>query len=84
MDLVCGQVLEPRSRGVSEVKREFADDDRVIRRTAQLTCQAVVVEPDCGIGLARVLDEGGGLSKAWGEGSGANLPTEHAGARRLW
>ena len=65
------------------MKRKVADDDRVVRHTAQLACQAVVVEPDRGIGLARVIDESGGLSKAWGEGSGANLPTKHAGARRL-
>ena len=67
MDLIHGQMLEPRSCGIGKVKRKVADDHGVIRRTAQLACQAVVVEPDCGIGLARVLDEGGGLSKAWGE-----------------
>ena len=83
MDLIHGQTLDPRSCGIGKVKRDVADDHGVIRRTAQLACQAVVVEPDRGIGLARVLDEGGGLSKAWGEGSGANLLTEHAGARRL-
>ena len=76
-------MLEPRSCGVSEVKRKVTDDHDIVRRTAQLACQAVVIEPDRGIGLARVLDEGGGLSKAWEEGSSANLPTEHAGARRL-
>ena len=38
VDLVRGQVLEPHSRGVSEVKGEVADDDRVVRRTAQLAC----------------------------------------------
>ena len=53
-------MLEPRSCGVSEVKGEVADDDCVVRRTAQLACYAVVVEPDRGIGLARVVDEGGG------------------------
>ena len=83
MDLVRGQVLEPRSRGVSEVKREFADDDRVVRRTSQLTCQAVVIEPDRGIGLSRVFDEDGGLSKERGQGSGMNLLAKHMGARRL-
>ena len=83
MDLVREQMLKPRSCGVGEVKRKVADGDRVIRRTSQLTCQAVVVELDHGIDLSRVLDEGGGLSKARGKGSGANLPTEHTGARRL-
>ena len=83
MDLVRGQVLEPYSCGVSEVKGEVVDDDRVIRRTAQLTCQAVIVEPNRGIGFARVVDESGGLSKARGKRSNSNLPAEHPGARRL-
>ena len=83
MDLIRAKKLEPHSCGFGKVKRKVADDHGVIRRTAQLACQAVVVEPDRRIGLARVHDEGGGLSKAWGGGSGANLPTEHAGARRL-
>ena len=38
VDLIRRQVLEPRSCGVSEVKGEVADDDRVVRRTAQLAC----------------------------------------------
>ena len=83
MDLIRGQMLKARSCGVSKVKRKVADDHGVIRRTAQLACQAVVVEPDRGIGLARVLDEDGGLSKAWGKGSGTNLPAEHTSDRRL-
>ena len=83
MDLVRRQVLEPRSRGISEVKGEVADDDRVIRSSAQLTCSAIVIEPDRGIGLSRVLDEGGGLSKARGKRSSSNLPAEDTGARRL-
>ena len=83
MDLIRGQMLEPCSCGVGKVKRKVADDHGVICRVAQLASQAVVVEPECGIGLARVLDEGGGLSEVWGKWSGANLPTEHACARRL-
>ena len=83
MDLVRGQMLEPRSCGVGEVERKVADDHGVIRRVAQLACQVVGNEPDRGISLARVLDEGGGLSKARGKGSGTNLPAEHTGALRL-
>ena len=69
MDLVRGQVLEPRSCGVSKVKGKVADDDRVISRAAQLARQAVVVEPETGIRLPRVLGECGGLPKAWGKGA---------------
>ena len=36
VDLIRGQVLEPRSCGVSKMKRKVADDNRVFRRTAQL------------------------------------------------
>jgi len=38
VDLVHGQVLEPRSCGVSKVKGKVADGNRVFRRTAQLAC----------------------------------------------
>ena len=34
VDLIRRQVLEPRSCGVSKVKRKVADDDRVLRRAA--------------------------------------------------
>ena len=83
MDLIRGQVLEPRSCGVGKVKGKVVDDHGIIRYATQLACQAVVIEPDSGIGLARVLDEGGGLSKARGKRSDSNLPVEHPGARRL-
>ena len=64
MDLIRRQVLEPRSCGVGKVKRKVADDHGVIRRTAQLACQVVVVEPEPEIRLPRVLGECGGLPKA--------------------
>ena len=38
VDLIHGQVLEPRSSGIGKVKREDMDDHGVIRRTAQLAC----------------------------------------------
>ena len=34
VDLICRQVLEPRSCGVRKVKRKVADDDRVVHRAA--------------------------------------------------
>src|SRR6185295_8717344 len=36
VDLIRRQVLEPRSCGVSKMKRKVADDDRILRRAAQL------------------------------------------------
>ena len=83
MDLVRGQMLEPRSCGVGMVKRKVTNDDYVVHRATQLACQAVVVELDRGVGLSRVLDEGSGLAKAWGKGSSTDLPAEHMGARGL-
>ena len=52
MDLVRGQMLEPRSCGVGMVKRKVTDDDYVVHRATQLACQAVVAEPDRGVGLS--------------------------------
>ena len=34
VDLICRQMLEPRSCGVSKVKRKVVDDDRIFCRTA--------------------------------------------------
>ena len=38
VDLIRRQVLEPRSCGVSKMKRKVADDDRVLCRATQLAC----------------------------------------------
>ena len=83
VDLVGWKMLEPCSCRVCEVQRKVADDDRVVSRAAQLARQAIVVEPEPGIRLPRVLGECGGLPKAWGEGSGTDIPAKHTGARRL-
>jgi len=34
VDLICRQMLEPRSCGVIKVKRKVVDDDRVLHRAA--------------------------------------------------
>ena len=83
VDLACRQVLEPRSCGVCKVQRKVAEDYDVVGRAAQLAGQAVVVEPKPGIGLSQVFGESGGLPKAPGKWSSADLPAEHTGARRL-
>ena len=83
MDLVGRKMLEPCSGRVCEVQRKVADDDRVVSHAAKLARQAVVVELEPRIRLPRVLGECGGLPKAWGERSSADLLTEHAGAQRL-
>ena len=83
VDLVGRKMFEPGACRVCEMQGIVANDDRVIIRATQLACQAVVVEPERGVCLSRVFDEGSGLSKARGKGSSANLPAEHTGARRL-
>ena len=65
------------------MQRKVATDDGIVSRTAQLARQAVVIEPEPGIRLSRVLGEGGGLAKARGKQSSTDFPAEHTGARRL-
>jgi hypothetical protein len=38
VDLVARQVLEPRPRGVTEVKRHVFDDDEVVYRSSLVAC----------------------------------------------
>ena len=83
MDLIGGKMFEPRACGIRKVQRKVANDDGIISRAAQLTCQAVVVETEPGIRLSRVFGEGGGLPKAWGKRSSADFPVKHTGARGL-
>jgi hypothetical protein len=49
------------------VQRQIADNHRISGGTAQLTGQAVVVEPHTGACLPRVLVDRGGLSEALGK-----------------
>jgi hypothetical protein len=83
VDLTGRQVLEPRPGRVGEVQGEVADDDLVISGSAQLSCQAVVVEPHAGIRLPLVLDDGRRLAEARGESRCADLPAQYAGPRGL-
>jgi uncharacterized membrane protein len=83
MNLAGRQVLEPRPRRVGEVQRQVADDDLVGGGSAQLACQAVVVEPYAGVRLPRVLVDRRGLVEALREARRANHPAEHTGSRGL-
>jgi hypothetical protein len=44
-------MLEPRLCRIGEVQRQVADDDLIGGGSAQLTCQAIVVEPYTGVRL---------------------------------
>ena len=83
VDLIGGKMFEPHARRIRKVQRKVANDDGVITHAAQLACQTVVVEPEPGIRLSRVLGEGGGLPKVWGKRSSADFSAEYTGARRL-
>jgi hypothetical protein len=59
-------VFEPCPRRVGEVQGEVADDSLVAGGSAQLTRQAVVVEPHTRVRLPVVLDDCRGLAEALG------------------
>jgi hypothetical protein len=67
VDLAGRQVLEPRPRRVGEVQGNVTDDNLVGGGSAQLACQAVVVEPYAGVRLPIVLVDRRGLAEALGE-----------------
>jgi hypothetical protein len=77
-------MLEPRSCRICEVQQQVADDHLVGGGSAQLACQAVVVEPYTGVRLPCVLVDGRGLAEALREARRADFPAEHAGPRGLW
>jgi hypothetical protein len=60
------------------------DDDLVGGGSAQLACNAIVVEPYTGVHLPRVLVDRRGLAEALREARLTDLPAEHAGPRGLW
>jgi hypothetical protein len=76
-------MLEPCSCRIGEVQRQVADDHLVGGGSAQLACQAVVVEPYTGVRLPRVLDDRRGLAEALREARRADLLAERAGPRGL-
>jgi hypothetical protein len=67
VDLAGRQVLEPRPCRVDEVQGEVTDDNLVGGSPAQLTRQAVVVEPHAGVRLPLYLTIDVGWRKRWGK-----------------
>jgi hypothetical protein len=65
------------------VQGEVADDSLIAGGSAQLTRQAVVVEPHTGVRLPVVLDNCRGLTEALGKGRHADFPAEHTSSRGL-
>jgi hypothetical protein len=63
IDRVSGQVIEPSSGRVDQVDGEEMDDEKVIVHPTHPTREAVVLQPDIGIGLAVILDDVVGRTK---------------------
>jgi hypothetical protein len=84
VNLAGRQMLKPRLRRVGEVQRQVADDDLVSGGSAQLSCQAVVVEPYTGVCLPCVLVDRRGLAEPLREARLADLPAEHTSSRGFW
>jgi hypothetical protein len=83
VDLACRQMLKPCSRRVGEVQGQVTDDDLVSGGSAQLACQAVVIEPYTWVRLPVVFVDRRGLAEALGEARRADLPAKHASSRGL-
>jgi hypothetical protein len=63
IDRVSRQVIEPSSERVGQVDVEEMDDEEVIVHPTHPTREAVVLQPDIGIGLAVILDDVVGRTK---------------------
>jgi hypothetical protein len=51
LDLVAGQVLEPRACGIVEVERQVLYHDEIVGRSSGMARKSVVLEPYTGIGV---------------------------------
>jgi hypothetical protein len=69
-----------RHQGPFKVQRQVADDDLVGGGSAQLACQAIVVEPHTGVRLSHVIVDRRGLAKALRKARRADFPAEHTGS----
>jgi hypothetical protein len=67
VDLAGRQMFKPRPRRVGEVQGQVTDDDLVGDGSAQLACQAVVVEPYAGVRPPLYFSIDVGWRKRWGK-----------------
>jgi hypothetical protein len=51
LDLVAGQVLEPRTCGIAEVEWQVLDHEEIVGRPSGMARKSVVLEPYAGIGV---------------------------------
>jgi hypothetical protein len=61
-----GEVLEPSARRVGKVQWDALDDEQVVSRSAVVSSEAVILEPDAQVGLSIVLrDRGRSTISSW-------------------
>jgi hypothetical protein len=84
LDLVAGQVLEPRACRIAEVKRQVFDHEEIVGRSSGMARKSVVLEPYAGIGVPVVSwDVGRGL-EARGELRVVDAPTKGPRSMLAW
>jgi hypothetical protein len=66
VDLVVGQMLEPRPRGVPEVERQVLDDEKVVCRSPRVAREPVVLQPYADVGVSLYLGTSVGARKREG------------------
>jgi hypothetical protein len=57
IDDVSRQMIQPDPGGIRQVDQEEMDDERVIIRSARVSCEVVILQPDAGVSFAVILDD---------------------------
>jgi hypothetical protein len=84
LDLVAGQLLEPRMCGVAEVERQALDHEEIVGRSFSMACKWVALEPYTGIGVPIVSWHIGRSPEARGELRVADAPTKGPWSTLAW
>jgi hypothetical protein len=67
IDDVSQQIIQPGPGGILQVYREELDDEEVIVHSVHFAREAVILQPDTGVGFAVVLDDVAWRSKCFGK-----------------
>jgi hypothetical protein len=84
LDLVAGQVLEPRTCEITEVERQVLDHEEIVGRSSGMARKSVVLEPYAGIGVPVVSWHIGRGPKARGELRVADALTKGPWSTLAW
>jgi hypothetical protein len=75
-DAIGREILKPGSRGVSQEDWEILNDEIVVNSATSSASEAIVLQPDPGVRLPRILGEAVGRSKARREWSVADISSK--------